>query len=66
MPGMGGDEALSAIRPQVKFIVSSGQSEIETMSQFEGHRISGYLQKPYTASVLVEAVAKALTGAVRA
>jgi PAS domain S-box-containing protein len=63
MPSMGGNEALPelrGIRPEVKFVISSGHSEIETMALFAGQRVAGFLQKPYTPAVLAEAVAKAL------
>ncbi|MEP6714511.1 MAG: PAS domain S-box protein [Terriglobia bacterium] len=63
MPAMGGDEAfprMHSVRPDAKFVISSGHSEVETRALFRGKKIAGYLQKPYTATVLAEAVAKAL------
>jgi PAS domain S-box-containing protein len=59
MPGMSGEEALPELRklrPGVPVIVSSGYAESETMDQFAGHRVSGFLQKPYTSSALLEAL----------
>jgi PAS domain S-box-containing protein len=59
MPGMSGEEALPAlrrIRPEVKVLVSSGYSESETMTLFEGQPVSGFIQKPYTGAGLAEKV----------
>jgi two-component system, cell cycle sensor histidine kinase and response regulator CckA len=63
MPGMSGEEALPRlrnIRPGVKVIVSSGYSEMETMALFNGQRVSGFLQKPYTSGKLAAKVRSAL------
>ncbi len=59
MPGMNGQEVLPElrrIRPGVKVAVSSGYAEGETMKLFQGHRVSGFIQKPYTSSRLAEKV----------
>ncbi len=59
MPLMSGEEALPElrkIRPEVKVVVSSGYSEAETMTLFRGQRVSGFIQKPYTAKELAESV----------
>ena len=59
MPNMNGEEALPEIRklrPGVKVMVSSGYSEAETMVLFEGQRVAGFIQKPYTAAALAEKV----------
>ena len=59
MPHMSGEEALSElrkIRPEVKVVISSGYSEAETMTLFEGLRVSGFVQKPYTSKGLAEKV----------
>ncbi|HEY2017865.1 MAG TPA: PAS domain S-box protein, partial [Bryobacteraceae bacterium] len=59
MPHMGGEEALPEIvkiRPGVKVLVSSGYSESEAMSSFEGQRVSGFIQKPYTSKGIAEKV----------
>jgi len=59
MPRMGGDEALPElrkIRPGIKVLVSSGYSESETMTLFQGQRVSGFIQKPYTGAGLAEKV----------
>ena len=60
MPHMSGEEALPElrkIRPEVKVVVSSGYSEAETMALFKGQRVSGFIQKPYTAAGLAESEA---------
>ncbi len=59
MPHMSGEEALPElrkIRPEVKVLVSSGYSESETMTLFNGQRVSGFIQKPYTGAGLAEKV----------
>ena len=51
MPGMSGEETLPElrrIRPEIKVLISSGYSEVEAMRLFQGQRVSGFLQKPYT------------------
>jgi CheY-like chemotaxis protein len=63
MPGMTGEEVLPQlhrIRPAVKVVVSSGYSEIETMALFQGQRVSGFIQKPYTSVRLAEKVKSTL------
>ena len=63
MPDMNGEEALPALRqlrPQVKVMVSSGYSEAEAMTLFQGQRVSGFVQKPYTAKGLAELVKASL------
>jgi two-component system cell cycle sensor histidine kinase/response regulator CckA len=59
MPGMSGQETLPEIRkvrPDISVVVSSGYNEAETLRLFSGQRISGFLQKPYTALRLAERV----------
>jgi CheY-like chemotaxis protein len=63
MPGMSGVEALRElrkIRPGVKAIVSSGYTEAETMALFQGQRVSGFIQKPYTPRQLLDKLRSAL------
>ena len=63
MPMMDGEEVLRAlrkIRPDVKAIVSSGYSLEEVTRRFAGHGVSAFLQKPYTAARLAQAVRAAL------
>lgn|GEM_PF-590062 len=59
MPDMSGPEALPqllAIRPGLDVLVSSGYAEEEALRLFEGMRIAGFIEKPYTARHLVEKV----------
>jgi two-component system, chemotaxis family, CheB/CheR fusion protein len=63
MPQMDGGEALPIlrkIRPKVKFLVSSGYSESEAMRLFDGQRVSGFIQKPYTSTGIAEMVKQCL------
>jgi len=63
MPVMGGEEALErikAIRPGVPVVMSSGYGETEAARLFAGKDTAGFLQKPYTASQLMESIAVAL------
>jgi CheY-like chemotaxis protein len=64
MPCMSGEETLPElrkIRPEARIIISSGYSESEIMTLFRGQPISGYLQKPYTATGIAEKVKLALS-----
>jgi PAS domain S-box-containing protein len=59
MPGMSGQETLPElrkVRPDVKVLVSSGYSEIEAMTMFEGQKVSGFIQKPYTSARIADTV----------
>jgi CheY-like chemotaxis protein len=63
MPVMDGREALNhlrALRSDVKVIISSGYSETDAVQKFSGDGLDGFLQKPYTARRLREAVAEAI------
>ena len=64
MPLMGGEEALQrfkTLRPGVKVLLSSGFNEVEAIQRFTGKGLAGFIQKPYTARSLAEAVRRALT-----
>ncbi len=64
MPKLSGEQTLPhlrKIRPEVKVIISSGYSEAETMLLFKDDPISGFIQKPYTATTIAEKVKLALT-----
>ncbi len=63
MPGMGGAEVLPElreIRPDLKVVISSGYTESEAMRMFQGMRVSGFIQKPYTTTQLAEQVKAAI------
>ncbi len=66
MPGMDGPETLTRMReikPDLDVVISSGYGEQETRTLFGGKAISGFIQKPYTASRIAEVVEAALEGA---
>ncbi len=65
MPGMDGPETLAKMReikPDLDVVISSGYGEQETRAFFEGNPISGFIQKPYTASRIADVVGAALGG----
>jgi PAS domain S-box-containing protein len=66
MPVMSGEEALAqmkSIRAEIPIILSSGFNEAQAVRQFEGKGLAGFLQKPYQAAALLEAVRKVDHGA---
>jgi CheY-like chemotaxis protein len=63
MPHMDGREAfqhLRRIRPDIPVILSSGYNEQESIQEFLGRGLAGFLQKPYTLRALEQVVQKAL------
>ncbi len=63
MPGMNGEAVfhqLRTIKPDVRVILSTGYSEQEAASQFANASLAGFVNKPYTASALVEKIGEAL------
>jgi CheY-like chemotaxis protein len=63
MPVMDGEEALrhiKKIRSDVAVILSSGYSEMEAINHFQDQGLSGFLQKPYTATALARKIKQAL------
>lgn len=65
MPGIGGVETfrrLYKIDPTVPILLSSGYTQAEVDGQFTEERPAGFLQKPYSANVLVEEVMRRLGG----
>jgi len=63
MPRMSGDEVfreLRKIKPTVRVLLSSGYNEQDTTSRFAGKGLAGFIQKPYGAEQLVEAVRQVL------
>ncbi len=63
MPVMDGGDAfreLQGIDPGVVVLLSSGYNEQETMEQFEGSGLAGFIQKPYHVPLLEEKLRKVL------
>ena len=63
MPRLGGEEALRVlrqIRPGVRVVITSGYSESDIATRFEGQDLDGFLQKPFRPADLVECIALAL------
>jgi CheY-like chemotaxis protein len=63
MPVMGGDEVISALKRNcagLRVIVMSGYDESDVLKTFAGKGVSGFLQKPFTATRLAEEVRAAL------
>lgn len=63
MTGWSGQRTISSllsISPHLTVIVSSGFSREEVLARFDTDRVSGFVQKPYTASRLRDAVGVAL------
>ena len=59
MPRMGGEDAfreLRRIRSNVAVLLSSGYNEQEATSMFVGKGLAGFIQKPYRAQELIQAV----------
>jgi PAS domain S-box-containing protein len=65
MPTMHGEEVLRsirAIRRDVPVVLSSGYTESEALLRFDDFNLSGFLQKPYTATALALEIRKAANG----
>jgi CheY-like chemotaxis protein len=63
MPGLGGVETFSRLRKidaTVPVLMSSGYNQKEVDSQFSGEQPAGFLQKPYSADILVDIVMRQL------
>jgi PAS domain S-box-containing protein len=63
MPEMDGEETLdelTKIRQDVRIILTSGYSESDLTDRFSGRGLSGFIQKPYALSELIEKVREAL------
>ncbi len=54
---------LKAVNPDVPVILSSGFSEMEVLKSLAADSIAGFLQKPYTAAHLRDAVGAAVAEA---
>lgn len=63
MPNMNGEETLRAlrhIRPDISVLLMSGYNEQDVARMFAGRELSGFLQKPFSAGELYEAVGDAV------
>jgi PAS domain S-box-containing protein len=63
MPVMSGEDVLHAIRKirsDVPVVLSSGYTETEAFEKFHGLGLSGFLQKPYTATALARKIKQAV------
>ncbi len=59
LPGMKGDEVFRRIRkinPASRFLVASGYTEDNIVDMFNQQHIEGFLQKPFTPSMLLDAI----------
>ena len=59
MPHLSGEETfaeLKRIKPDVRVILSSGYSEQEAMNRFSEEGLAGFLEKPYKAGAIIDAV----------
>ena len=65
MPRLGGDEVfrrIRASRPSTHIILCSGYTEEDITRQFHGLGLSGFLEKPFTPSELIEKISSVLAG----
>jgi PAS domain S-box-containing protein len=65
MPGLGGEETfarLTALRPDVPVILSSGYDRAEATRRFEGRAPSGFIQKPYHPDELLAEIRRCVRG----
>ena len=63
MPGMSARDAIHEIHrgwPGTRIVLSSGYDENEVLGRFEGMRLAGFVQKPYTAAQLAEKIKAAM------
>jgi len=63
MPVMGANEllpAIAALYPQIRILLTSGYSETEARRLCAGHPDVTFIQKPYTATRLTEALKRVL------
>ena len=59
MPKLGGDEVfrrIRASRPEMRIILCSGYTEEDIARQFDGLGLSGFIEKPFTPSELIEKI----------
>jgi DNA-binding NarL/FixJ family response regulator len=60
MPGKDVVEALQAIDPQVKIIITSGYSEDEVAVKIGAAKVAAFMQKPYRLKSLLSKVQSVL------
>ncbi len=63
MPHMGGEEALRELRamaPDLSVVLMSGYNSQEVTTQFVGHGLAGFLQKPFRIPLLLSTVREIL------
>ena len=63
MPVMSGEETLrqlQSIRREVRVLLISGYNEVEAVQRFAGKGLSGFLQKPFTATGLADRVKRVM------
>jgi DNA-binding NarL/FixJ family response regulator len=60
MDGVRAFRELKRIRPDVRVILSSGNSEDHATELFSGEGLAGFIQKPYRLQAFEDAVASAL------
>ncbi|MDQ6971813.1 MAG: PAS domain-containing protein, partial [Mariprofundaceae bacterium] len=64
MPRMGGEEAFTEMRrinPDVRVLLSSGYNEQTATQRFTGKGLAGFVQKPYTPELLLNALGDVLS-----
>jgi signal transduction histidine kinase/ActR/RegA family two-component response regulator len=65
MPNMDGEETFHALRridPTVRVLISSGQTELGRARELLTEGVQGFLQKPYDAATLGDAISRAMFG----
>ncbi|MDS4068742.1 MAG: ATP-binding protein [Candidatus Competibacter sp.] len=65
MPDLDGEETFRELRridPKVRVVMSSGYTESEITPRFAGKRLTGFLQKPYTITALMDCLRGPLSG----
>ncbi len=65
MPGAGGEavfDALRAVKPDLRVILSSGYDEHDATGRFHGRGLAGFIQKPYDTKGLAAALERSLKG----
>ena len=68
MPRMNGDEVfrrIRASRPDTPIILCSGYTKEDISRQFDGLGLSGFIEKPFTPSELIEKIGTVLAGGLR-